>query len=72
MISLRRNIENFPFFVEGCGNKHFQTYLFISLKEYGISDLFSKIYVSSVYGQLKKDGDFFDNPIRDFNIKKND
>lgn len=32
--------------------------VFISLKEYGISDLFSKIYVSSVYGQLKKDGDF--------------
>ena len=46
--------------------------VFISLKEYGISDLFSKIYVSSVYGQLKKDGDFFDNPIRDFNIKKNE
>lgn len=46
--------------------------VFIFLKEYGISDLFSKIYVSSVYGQLKKDGDFFDNPIRDFNIKKNE
>ena len=46
--------------------------VFISLKKYGISDLFSKIYVSSVYGQLKKDGDFFDNPIRDFNIKKNE
>lgn len=46
--------------------------VFISLKEYGISDLFSKIYVSSVYGQLKKDGDFFDNPIRDFNIKNNE
>ena len=25
-----------------------------------------------IYGQLKKDGDFFDNPIRDFNIKKNE
>lgn len=46
--------------------------VFIFLKEYGISDLFSKIYVSSVYGQLKKDGDFFDNPIRDFNIKNNE
>ena len=46
--------------------------VFVSIKEYGISDLFSKIYVSSVYGQLKKDGDFFDNPIRDFNIKKNE
>ena len=39
-----------------------------SLKEYEIYDLFTKIYISSVYGQLKKDGDFFDNPINDFNI----
>lgn len=40
-----------------------------SLKQYGIYNLFTKIYVSSMYGQLKKDGDFFDNPINDFNIK---
>jgi len=41
-----------------------------SLKEYEIYDLFSKVYISSIYGQLKKDGDFFDNPINDFNILK--
>lgn len=40
-----------------------------SLKEYGIYNLFSKIYISSIYGQVKKDGIFFDNPINDFNIK---
>lgn len=39
-----------------------------SLKKYEIYDLFSKVYISSIYGQLKKDGDFFDNAIRDFNI----
>ncbi len=39
-----------------------------ALKEYGIYDLFTKIYISSIYGQLKKDGLFFDNPIKDFNI----
>ncbi len=39
-----------------------------SLKEYGIYDLFSRVYISSIYGQLKKDGDFFYNPIKDFNI----
>lgn len=39
-----------------------------SLKEYEIYNLFEKIYVSSIYGQLKKDGDFFDNPINDFKI----
>lgn len=32
--------------------------------------MFSKVYISSIYGQVKKNGDFFDNPIRDFNIKK--
>lgn len=41
-----------------------------SLKDYQIYDLFSKVYISSIYGQVKKNGDFFDNPIRDFNIKK--
>ena len=41
-----------------------------SLKDYQIYDLFSKVYISSIYGQVKKNGDFFDNPIGDFNIKK--
>ena len=34
MKSLMRNIENFPFFVEGCVNEHFQMHGFFSLKEY--------------------------------------
>lgn len=33
-----------------------------SLKDYQIYDLFSKVYISSIYGQVKKNGDF--------NIKK--
>ena len=41
-----------------------------SLKLYGVYELFSKVYISSIYGQLKKDGDFFDNPINDYNIAK--
>ena len=40
-----------------------------AMKEYGIYDYFDKIYVSSVYGQEKKDGDFFNNPINDYEIK---
>lgn len=39
------------------------------LKFYNIYDVFTKIYISSIYGQEKKDRDFFDNPIKDFNIK---
>lgn len=34
-----------------------------------IYDLFDKVYVSSIYGQEKKDGLFFDNPINDYDIK---
>lgn len=41
-----------------------------ALKEYEIYDFFEKVYISSIYGQEKKDGLFFDNPIRDFSIKK--
>lgn len=40
------------------------------MKEKEIFDYFEKIYVSSIYGQVKEDKLFFDNPIRDFNIKK--
>lgn len=39
------------------------------MKEYEIYNLFDKIYVSSIYGVEKKDGIFFDYPIKDFNIK---
>ena len=42
------------------------------MKENKIYDYFEKIYVSSIYGQQKKDGLFFDNPIKDFNIKQGD
>lgn len=42
------------------------------MKYYGIYDLFTKVYVSSIYGEEKKDKVFFDNPINDFNIKPND
>lgn len=40
------------------------------LKEKGIYDYFDKVYVSSFYGVEKKDGLFFEYPIKDFNIKK--
>mgnify|MGYP002623683013 CR=1 FL=1 len=39
------------------------------MKEFGLYDLFDKIYISSFYGVEKKDKVFFDYPIRDFNIK---
>lgn len=42
------------------------------MKHYQIYDLFTKVYVSSIYGQEKKDGLFFDNPIKDFDIKPNE
>lgn len=35
-----------------------------------LTKYFEKIYISSCYGVLKKDGLFFDYPINDFNIKK--
>jgi HAD superfamily hydrolase (TIGR01509 family) len=39
------------------------------MKHNEIYDYFEKVYVSSIYGQKKKNGLFFDNPINDFNIK---
>lgn len=40
------------------------------LKKYDIDKYFDKVYVSSEYGCEKKDGIFFDYPIKDYNIKK--
>lgn len=40
------------------------------MKKNKIYNYFEKVYVSSIYGQQKKDGIFFDNPINDFNIKQ--
>lgn len=42
------------------------------LEEYEIIDYFDKLYISSIYGQLKQDGYFFDNPIEDYSIKNNE
>ena len=39
------------------------------LKNKGLDKYFKKIYISSIYGVQKKDGLFFDIPIKDFNIK---
>lgn len=40
------------------------------MKQEKIYSYFEKVYVSSIYGQQKKDGLFFDNPIKDFDIKQ--
>lgn len=40
------------------------------LNEYKISDYFEKVYISSIYGCLKRNRVFFDYPINDFNIKE--
>ena len=40
------------------------------LKDNKLDRYFEKVYISSVYQTLKKDGLFFDYPIKDFNIKK--
>lgn len=42
------------------------------LKRHNIEQYFTKIYISSVYGERKKDKTFFDYPIKDFNIKDNE
>ncbi|MBR0491485.1 MAG: HAD hydrolase-like protein [Clostridia bacterium] len=42
------------------------------LKRHNIEQYFTKIYISSVYGERKKDKTFFDYPIKDFNIKENE
>lgn len=39
------------------------------MKDTGLYDFFDKLYISSVYHALKKDGVFFDYPIKDYNIK---
>ena len=39
------------------------------LKDNNLYDYFDKIYISSVYQELKKDGVFFNHPIEDYNIK---
>ncbi len=39
------------------------------MKDYNLYDYFDKIYVSSVYGEIKKDKLFFDHPIEEYNIK---
>lgn len=43
--------------------------VFDTMKEFDIDKYFDKIYVSSIYGQVKKDGKFFDYPINEFSIK---
>ena len=40
------------------------------MKKEEIYEYFEMVYVSSIYGQEKKDGLFFDNPIKDFDIKQ--
>ena len=40
------------------------------LKEHKLYDFFDKIYISSIYGYLKRDKVLFDYPIKDYNIKK--
>lgn len=42
------------------------------LKKWNIYDFFNKIYISSEYCELKKDGKFFERPINDFKIKENE
>lgn len=44
--------------------------VFRIMKNYDIDNFFEKIYVSSIYGEKKEDGVFFDYPIKEFNIKK--
>lgn len=39
------------------------------LKKHNIYDYFDKVYISSVYGEKKCEGKFFDRPIDDFNIE---
>lgn len=39
------------------------------MKDNGLYDFFDKIYISSVYHELKRDGLFFEHSISDYNIK---
>ena len=40
------------------------------MKNRGIDKYFDKLYISSVYQEVKKDGIFFDRVINDYKIKK--
>ena len=40
------------------------------LKDQKLDQYFDKLYVSSIYGEEKKDGRFFDFPIEDYGIKE--
>ena len=40
------------------------------MKNRGIDKYFDKLYISSVYQEMKKDGIFFDRVINDYSIKK--
>lgn len=42
------------------------------LKKHDIEKYFTKIYISSIYGERKQDKLFFDYPIKEFNIKKDE
>ncbi len=44
--------------------------VFDYLKRHQMEHYFQKVYVSSIYGCVKKDKTFFDYPIRDFDIKE--
>ncbi len=39
------------------------------LKENNLYDYFDKVYISSIYGAQKRDGSFFEYPIKDYDIK---
>lgn len=43
--------------------------VFDYLKKYNLDKYFDKVYVSSIYGSIKREGDFFNYPINDYNIK---
>jgi len=42
------------------------------LIDHDLYDYFDRIYISSVYQELKKDGVFFNHPIEDYNIKNHE
>lgn len=44
--------------------------VFDYLKVNDLDKYFDKVYVSSIYGTIKKNKDFFDYPLKDYNIKE--
>ncbi len=44
--------------------------VFDYLKRHELDKYFEKVYVSSIYGSIKKEGTFFDYPIQDYMIQK--